>query len=536
MRLSSLATVLLALLLLALPGSARAQEVNLRNANLYVEHADLKLQRPGIPLELVRYYNSRSAERGAFGFGWSTNLDIVCQPGPDGSILVTDADGFVLRYTLNGEPKERVRARYVDSLVQARRNQDIAAGTERSDAFYEKMRADLLADDELRRRVGQVLQSGWIEPQVGAYMSFDRGTERLEKRKDGTYVRTRADGTRYTFDKRGRLRRMTDPAGRGLRLDYDRDGRLTKVSHSEGGSISLDWDGRHVVALLDTEGRRVEYTYQGDDLVRVKGPGDRRWAYTYDAEHDLLAARKPDGSGFQVAYDVERDWVTAVKVGEEVTRYQWFLTDAHHYGVTVTHPDGSWERHTYDDAEHRHVVERSDGTRTETLLSACCDKPLQVKDEQGRITRYDYDRQARLVGIEYPDGLLVRYAYHPKWSRVVQAMFSDGRRYQYTYDDAGNLVQVRDAQGHRLDLEYGPNGKVSRIVDEAGAVYTFRYDVEGRPVEIRKGSEGALAIHYGPVGEVKSTEISAGDASRAAFYADLRRVLSMLEPATAQGR
>ena len=40
------------------------------------------------------------------------------------------------------------------------------------------------------------------------------------------------------------------------------------------------------------------------------------------------------------------------------------------------------------------------------------------------------------MGIEFPDSRKVRYAYHPKWSRVVQAMHSDGRRYNYTYDDS----------------------------------------------------------------------------------------------------
>ena len=98
--------------LLFLSPLASAQDVNLRNANLVVKEHDVRVQKPGVPIELERNYNSRSNAVGYFGYGWSTNLDIVCEEGPDGSILVTDADGYILRYTPNGEPRERYMERY----------------------------------------------------------------------------------------------------------------------------------------------------------------------------------------------------------------------------------------------------------------------------------------------------------------------------------------------------------------------------------------------------------------------------------------
>ncbi len=502
---------LAALLILSLP--ARAQEVNLRNANLVVREHDVRVQKPGVPLELERNYNSRSNNVGYFGYGWSTNLDIVCEEGPDGSILVTDADGYILRYTPNGEPRERIMERYVDRLVQARREQDSSLGQSRGDSFYRDLRDELMHNPEKRQYMGQVLASAWLDAAPGEYISYDRGTERLEKKTDGSYVRYRADGTQYHFSPEGLLVRLLDTGGRGIRLDYDRDRRLEKITHSEGGSVTLSYSGKQVSQILDTEGRRIAFSYDSTgNLMGVTGPGSRKLAYGYDGEHNLTGAVLADGSSFRMSYDAQRDWIKAVEVDGQVTQYSWSVdaNNPERYTCTVTDPGGSITRHHFDDENNRKVVEYADGTTSDTILSACCAKPLEVRDHEG----------------------VTRYAYHPKWSRVVQAMHSDGRRYNYTYDKVGNLVEAQDASGRKLTLTYGDNGKVEEIRDQNGAIYTFIYDPSGRPTQIAKGKSGSLNIKYGINGEIRSTEVVQGTSTQSDLYSDLREVLAMLEPAT----
>jgi len=306
------------------------------------------------------------------------------------------------------------------------------------------------------------------------------------------------------------------------------------VGHTEGGQIALTYTAdRRIATILDTEGRRIEYGYSPTgDLVSVKGPSPRQLAYAYDDEHNLVAAREADGAGFQISYDKRRDWARAIKVGEDVTKYAWAVQSNDQYSCQVIAPDGATTVHSFDDANHRQVTEFPDGTTEETLLSECCAKPLEVRTEAG-VTRYDYDRDARLTGVQYPDGREVRFSYHPQWSRIVQAMHSDGRRYSYTYDGFGNLVEAVDGASRVLKLRYGDNGKVEAVRDQDGHDYRFTYDDYGRPTEISRGSDGALSIAYGLGGEIASTEIAGGDGS-VDFYAELREVLSMLEPATGE--
>ena len=516
---------------------ASGQEVNLRNANVYYSTPEVRVQKPGVPLEILRNYNSRSNIQGVFGYGWVTNLDIVCQEGPDGSILITDSDGFVMRYTKDGESKENLKKAYIKRLVDARRAEDRKSGSERKDNWYTQFAVELTEKPQLRVQVGETLPKAWKDAEVGQYISYDRGSERLTKRQDGSYLRVRSDGVRYGFDRQGKLRTYTDAGKRGMRLDYDRDGRLIKVSHTEGGTISLKWTADNRIAeILDTASRRIRYQYdKAGNLTQVSGPDKRQLAYSYDEEHNLVAGREADGKSFQVNYDVEKDWVSAVKIGEAVSRYSWQINDDYRYSARVVHPDNTATVHHFDEKAHTHITENASG-RTQTLLSACCDKPLEVRDPTGRVTRYDYDKMTRLVSVTYPDGSKVRWAYHPKWSKIMQAMYSDGRRFSYQYDDHGNLIQASSRKGRKLQLVYGSNGKVSEIIDKNGDRYRFRYDASGRPTEIAKGKEGALRIQYGAAGEIASTEISAGSIDRSDFYLNLKQVLALLEPATGEER
>ncbi len=525
--------LLVSLLILWSP-SAAAQEINIRNANFYLVQTDLRVQKPGAALEMVRTYNSRSNDDGLLGYGWSTPFDVSIRIHADGSLILVDSDGFVLRYTLDGRPWSEITAAFVRRLVQARRDDDIAHGAQRDDSFYTDLERTWLDDASQREQVTWLYSQAWVEPVDGEYISYDRGMESMFKKGD-TYERRRSDGFVEQFNAEGRLVRQVDPTGQGLRLDYDREHRLSKVAHTSGGSFTLTYDKQNrVEKLRDTEGRVVTFTYDSEgNLSRVQGPGSRAMAYAYDEEHNLVAMRAPDGSGVQVRYDQEKDWATAIKVGEEVTGYVWEVLDeaGQHYVCTVTSPDGSVARHEFDQESRVTVVTEPDGSTTRTTYSACCDQPLEIRYSDGNTTWYEYDNRARLVGVTRSSGLSAQYSYHPQLNLVVQASYSDGRRYEYSYDDAARVVRVETSDGRILEFVYGDNGKVNRIKDSRGGRYDFTYDPDGRPVRISGKKGSYLDLEYGVTGELVGSEMAGTPSNKKRFYEDLQDVLAMLEPA-----
>lgn len=516
--------------------AVQAQEINLRNANFYLSQDDIAVQKPGAPLQLSRAYNSRSNEKGVFGYGWSTPFDTLVEIHADGSLLVFDADGFVLRYTLNGRPWDEVSAEFVDRLIAARKDDDKAHGQLRDDATYQKLRDTWIKNANEREQASYALNRAWVDPADGTYLTSDRGSETLVK-KGSQFIRTRADGLVETFDKDGKLLSRLDTAGHGLRFDYDRDRRLSKMAHTDGAGFTLVYGaGGRVQEVRDTEGRVITYQYDEEgNLLQVNGPGKRTSKFTYDDAHNLTALRQPDGTGISIQYDVAKDWAIAMKKGDQVTRYEWQLVDdlASRYTCNVTAPDGTRTRYDYNDAEHKMEVTDAQGRVTRTLYSTCCDKPVETTSADGKVTRYEYDKKGRLVGVTRPDGVTARYQYDPDFNRILQASFTDGRRYTYSYDAGGRVIKAESSNGRVLSFKYGANGKVSEVAGADGKKYTFEYDADGRPTRITGQKNISLEMSYGPAGNLVGSQISSPSTSaKQSFYRDLQEVLDMLEPAT----
>jgi hypothetical protein len=70
--------------------------VNIATGNKYEESLDLRISTPGIPLELIRAYNSRAGYEGPLGYGWTHNYDLsleVAEETPSRRVIIWDGDG-----------------------------------------------------------------------------------------------------------------------------------------------------------------------------------------------------------------------------------------------------------------------------------------------------------------------------------------------------------------------------------------------------------------------------------------------------------
>ncbi|MEV6983251.1 LamG-like jellyroll fold domain-containing protein [Sphaerisporangium sp. NPDC051017] len=177
---------------------------------------DASVTTVGPPLAVTRTYNSLDPRNdGMFGTGWSTRWDMRLVNEPDSqTVLVTYPDGRQMRFGSTGD-------------------------------------------------------GGYAPPQ-GVYVTLATVT-------GGGWRLMDKSATSYAFDAQGRVTSVTDNRGRAQQLVYGSDGRLSKVTATGGRSLYFTWSGSHAVGVstdpVNGSPLSWAYTYDGDKLVKVCGPG-----------------------------------------------------------------------------------------------------------------------------------------------------------------------------------------------------------------------------------------------------------------------
>ncbi|WP_203983111.1 LamG-like jellyroll fold domain-containing protein [Sphaerisporangium rufum] len=194
--------------------------------NFTEQATDAAVAAVGPPLAVTRTYNSLDPRAdGMFGAGWSTRWDMRLVEEPQTkTVLITYPDGSQARFGAIG--------------------------------------------------------NGDYAPPQGSYAT-------LATRAEGGWRLMDKSATSYLFDAQGRVTKVTDNRGRGQDLVYGADSRLAKVTSTGGRSLYFTWSGGHATAVstdpVSGSPFSWSYTYDGDKLVKVCGPGSATAcaAYTY---------------------------------------------------------------------------------------------------------------------------------------------------------------------------------------------------------------------------------------------------------------
>ncbi|MEV6987613.1 DUF6531 domain-containing protein, partial [Sphaerisporangium sp. NPDC051017] len=194
--------------------------------------SDASVATVGPPLSAARTYNSLDPRTdGMFGAGWSTRWDmrLVDEPASQ-TVLITYPDGGQARFGSKGD--------------------------------------------------------GTYAPPLGTYAT-------LATVSGGGWRLMDKSATSYQFDAQGRVTKVTDNRGRAQDLVYGTDGKLAKVTATGGRSLTFTWSGGHVatVSTDPVNGTPLtwSYTYDGDALVKVCGPGSATACTVY--EHQGASSR-----------------------------------------------------------------------------------------------------------------------------------------------------------------------------------------------------------------------------------------------------
>ena len=285
----------------------------------------------------------------------------------------------------------------------------------------------------------------------------------------------------YGYSAAGKKTRLTWPDGTVIDYGYSGHGELSSVTIPGEGTVSVNQFKWLMPAKITLPGGTVqEKGYDGLlnlESLKVKSPDQQTvldLANTYGKVQELKNRSRTDtvdGSGGTATgtygYDGETRLTQAVTGTGAGTASETedFTLDAVGNRVAHSRVQGAWDY----DANNR-LVQRGVGINA-TFYHYDDAGNLTQKSEPGKVTRYTYDTQNRLIEVrDGGENLIARYGYDPLDRRIWKEAYSagEGRRTYYLYADEGLIAEaiqaitlnadgsVAAAATPQITTQYGP--------------------------------------------------------------------------------
>jgi RHS repeat-associated protein len=433
--------------------------------------SDLEVGLSGLPIQVLRTYDSRDKSQGDFGIGWRLEIrqgsytnnrkpgegwqfgkrflpcDAVGETkGHQTTIRLSDREIYRFKLAVfRGVPSEggcfaQARFDFVDGPVPGA-TLDIPGNTQ---VLYQNGGNEVLDPNTLElyepQQVRLTTRDGRIfdlDLHAGVTHLEDTNGNALSITPGGI---THSSGRTVTFerDSAGRIIRITDPENNSLVYTYDTVGDLVEVRDRETNPTKFTYDTKHL--LLDIENAL------GVKAVRSE----------YDASGRLIKSTDAAGKSIEFAHDLatRREVVTDRLLHTRVLEY-----DERGNVVRETDANGKVTQRTFDGKDH--------------LLSET--------DALGNTSRYEYS-QGNLIRRTNPLGFMQSYTYDAV-GRVLTATDGRGKTTTNRYDTAGNLLEKKNPLGHATTYSYNEHGQVVSQEDPEGGIAQYTYDAFGRVVQ-----------------------------------------------------
>lgn len=458
--------------------------VHLGDGNKYLREVDLSARPRLLGLELVRHYNSRTGYRGLFGVGWRMSYEAVATVDATG-VQIVQADGRRIGFARNPlAPSSCLASSPADGRV------------------------DVMPDGTLV----------WQWP-GGRRLEF-AASGRLER-----IVADRAHVVSLSYDTRGHLVGVSDPAGDALQFDHEPAADSHRLRVSAVRAPLATWRYRYdrldnlveVVATIDGHREVTRYGYElhgggGDphnltDLERTTDADPpQRAHYEYDALDRVVLTRNA-----ALGVDLRIDYVDDRR-------------------VRVTDAAGASTSYELAVRAGRFVLEASSGEGCRGCPPA---RVRAVRGRQGivdlrigvRAWRFKRDAAHRLVEVsavdidgahlqrlrfDYAGGAATPYRAVPADGLVaVRSVVPAIGWSMLELDAAARPLRLADPTGQRVELLRDRAGRIVERIDRDGSI-RLRYDRAGRVVALTRAGR-TTRVEWGRFGLPVRLSDSQGD-------------------------
>ena len=467
---------------------AWADPVDAATGNFTEQAGDLLIPGRGLPLALMRTYNSLAAgTAGALGYGWTHSYTATLSQDPTtGAVTVVQENGSQVSFAHTG--------------------------------------------------------SSYAPP-------TPRTMATLAHNSDGTWTFVRQAQETLRFSSAGQLTSLTDRNGYATALGYDVTGHLTSVTDAEGRALTLGYTGSLLTSVADFTGRTVRYAYNDGlgNLTDVTDVNGGTWHYTYDTAHDLLTVTDPrhdvvttnryDGSGRVVA-----QW-DGVNPQSEPTSFSYAADGS---STVITDPAGHQVQETYAGGV-RMSLTRGYGTTTPSTWTFTYDPAtvgvIGITDPNGHSTYRTYDAGGNVLTATDALGRTTSSSYNA-FNEPLTVTDPLGVTTTLRYDPSGNLqsrstplLTATPLQTQLTTYTYGDPahpGDVTAVTDPDGKVWTTGYDAYGDVASAGDPLGDTTTYAYNTVGWLQSSVSPRGNVAGCLCAAQHTTHYSYADPQTGQ--
>lgn len=515
--------------LVLLAASAQAS-VSLKNGNFFISYTDI-FYPGGFEPKIERSYNSKTAYKGNFGYGWGTEYEVYLTVSADGSVVVHEyGGGAENRFT-----PDRMNPKEVENAVKQIADAARASGKFGTPEQLARYRQQLASDASYRNEQWETfVLAGKVKKReltVGTQLKSNKFSYQVLTRTADGYTRTFDNGKLEQFDNAGRLRKVTDKNGNFLAFQYGEDGRLAKIQDNFNRKMFFTFENGLVKTIEGENKKKASYDYnaKGELLASTDVDGNK-YKYSYDGNdrHNLTQIAYTDGTTQNIAYYGKDKYenVLSVKSRENVTTeytYDYGVgakKGQFKVGVKVSDKDkklisqSSYEYEMKNKADGEEwtyrMVATVDGERTETTYNECCGLPLLIK-QGGQETAFEYNAKGMVTKKTTPFEV-TELSYDPKANKVAKVMRypkgskAKAKSSEFTYDAKGNLSFAKNSEGKGVKLVYDGQGRILSMLDQNRRRIDFKYDQNSKPIEISDPALGSIKVNYTNSGELKDVE------------------------------
>jgi RHS repeat-associated protein len=333
-------------------------------------------------------------------------------------------------------------------------------------------------------------------------------------------VRVLPDGQtqqiRQTWNDRGKRLLIIDPIGRETRYEYAENGiDLTKMMQktADGADILIEmrWNAQHrPVTIKSAAGQITELTWnESGQTTGFTNAQGAKYEYRYDKQGRLVQIINPQGKvETQYSHDAAGNPVSKTDSEGHIFRHEY---DAFNRVTKTIHPDGTTTEYTWDKLDLIQIKDRN-GKRTRYRYDAA--RQLTSIEDALRTIKYGYDAAGRFTSLTDGRGKITRWQRDIQ-GRIVGKYTADGVRTFYEYDSVGRETKRTDALGQKRLITYGKDNQVTSVTYAGGtakiAGVLFTWDAYHPRIASMKDGMGVTNYRYAPAGQLGALRLTSAE-------------------------